>query len=223
MRNKLSERIPERGFGQCRWCGEERVRLQYLMCPKCFHIANKIPSKVSVLINQPEFRAKHGKQGVTIEELAPELYDYLLAEEDYFLTEDSDRDHWQAIKEESMSAVQEEEIQKAVDALLQSDAFDIPTREELIQRLGIQKTLQFFSTVAVLRQQLRLQFGDQDMAFLDQVLDSCSENMIEEFAPSPGQQSAAKENAPEKPAPPTSGKTKPGMRAKEIIQKLHHR
>ena len=109
-----NQSIPKTGFGLCRWCNEENQRLQYLMCSKCFRIANMLPSKTMVLLNRPEIKKRLGEEGATIRNIAPELRKFILDPKCRFPSEISDQNQWKTMQKVAVDNVTKtEEIGRA--------------------------------------------------------------------------------------------------------------
>ncbi|MFH1738864.1 MAG: hypothetical protein ABIH23_07630 [bacterium] len=159
------EFIPIRSFGFCRWCGAERVRLQYMMCPDCFRISNMLPSKTSVLLNRPEVKKRLKSDGATIKNIAPELCVFLTDPKTRFPAERSYQEHWGVMLEQSLNFISESDVSRHIDTLEEKGVEDIPAEEELEKTLGLEHLLRFILHVAVLRGLLKLDQDEEGESF----------------------------------------------------------
>lgn len=233
MMNDAFAKIPERSFGHCSWCGTERIRLQYLMCPLCFRLANIIPSKAMVLLNYPEIKQKWGGQGIAIKDFAPELYQFLLEEESHFPTELADLDHWERMQAEAAGRVTQQDIRDAADAMLADTSLSVvPTREELTLCIGMKRTLRFILLIAVARGLLKINTDTEDDGFINSILlengdRSFEENSLaqlsEKEVDSPKIDSPKKEVYRDPMLPKKQAAEQKGMHSKEILSRLMNR
>ncbi len=157
--------IPPRSFGFCRWCGAERVRLQYLLCPDCFRIADMIPSKTSVVMNRPEVK-KRLRGMATVKKLTPELRIFLTDPKTRFPADRNHIEHWEKMIEQSRTLVSDSDIRRYIDNLCanvdEDEEVNVPPDEEVEEIVSLENILRFFLHVAVLRGALKLDEDPDD-------------------------------------------------------------
>ncbi|MFH1743015.1 MAG: hypothetical protein ABIH23_28755 [bacterium] len=156
--------IPVRSFGNCRWCGATDVRLQYLMCPNCFSIAGMIPSKVSMLSNRPDVKKRLKEGGATVNNVVPELRDFLSDPKTRFPSERSYQEHWNTMLSQTADFASESDLHvRAVE--LKSQGEEIPEKDQLKKTIGLEKLLHFMLKVAVLSGTLNLKRDESEDGF----------------------------------------------------------
>ncbi|MFH1742058.1 MAG: hypothetical protein ABIH23_23900 [bacterium] len=152
--------IPQRSFGNCRWCATTDVRLQYLMCTKCFWVADMVPSKVSVLLSRPEIKKRLREAGPTIKNVVPELRTFVLDPKMRFPPDLSSHQHWDRMLTQCAKVISDADLHKeSVD--LKNQSLEIPPRQELRAKIGLERLLYFILKVAVLCKKIDLK-GDEE-------------------------------------------------------------
>ena len=217
MNANAGKTIPEAGFGTCRWCGLEDTRLQFLMCPKCFRISNMVPSKAMVLLNRPDLKRKLGPGGATLINFTPELRDFLLDPSSNFPIEESDIEHFEVMKKESISSVTQKDIKFYVHTLVSEGDYELPeTDEELFKIIGLEHMLRFIIRVCVERGLLKVNIDlDEDDSIRD-MCEDCLENPVLKEEPEDWK-------APRQSDPFDVSTPKEGMKVRDIIMKKYGR
>jgi hypothetical protein len=191
VKNVNAYKIPQRSFGRCNWCGEESCRLSFLMCTNCFRIANMIPSKTMVLLNQPDVKRALEPTGTTIRHVAPHLRMFLEDPRSKFPHEKSDLKLWEAIKKEMVEFLSPGEIRNYRIKLIESDV-QLPDEDELAFWVGSEKYLQFVLRVAVIRGELKMDFDPEDEDFFQKMIEVCTANTMNDTLEGLGKSSEQK-------------------------------
>ncbi len=208
-KDKLKDFIPERSFGHCNWCGEDNVRLHYLMCNDCFRISNMVPSKAQVLLNRPDLKKKYKEIGATIKNVASDLRRFLLDPKTRFPNERYDKEHWEKIQEEGADNASSTEVNILLDQMQEQGVDPLPEQEEVERLVGIDKTLRFMMRVGVLRGVLKMDSDGEDDEFFRKMIESCMENAIAEDMKLGGEQKPSlQENKP-----------RAGMATRDLVMK----
>ncbi len=178
--NKPSHKsIQENGFGNCRWCGAEDIRLQYLMCPNCFKMSNKVPSKAMVLLNKPEIKQKLGEKGATLTTFTPELRKFITGEETNFPPEKDDISHWTLMQEVAQKNVEQKDIQFYIREMVKKAGYPLPpTDEELFKIIGLECMLRFIIRSLVQRGELKIGLDLDEDEFLDDLQEKCMDATV---------------------------------------------
>ena len=157
--------IPARSVGDCRWCGAQMTRLQYLMCSDCSRIAERIPSKVQVILRSPGF-AKSTEGRATIEKVIPELTRFILDSKQNFPANPRDQEHWSIMLNESQALVSRADLlDRAREMKREPDVEELPTEQELKRIMGAERLLRYMMHVAVQQGALKLEGGGEDTKF----------------------------------------------------------
>jgi len=156
--------IPQRGFGNCRWCAAQDVRLSYLMCGDCFRIAEMVPSKTKMLMGRPDVKKRLGRE-VTIKTVAMELRDFVLDPKNRFPAEQSQQAHWDKMVDQVRSEVSQAEIGRCVASLIERGVEEPPSQSDIAKLAGVERLLRFILHVSVLRDLLRIDMDEEDAAF----------------------------------------------------------
>ena len=156
--------IPPRSFGNCRWCATRDVRLQYLMCTKCFRIADMIPSKIQVLLSRPEVKKRLRDGGTTVTNVVPELRVFVTDSKRRFPSERGDQEHWEVMLKEARGFGSEADVLKRAEDL-KGQGVEVPTREEVKETIGLERLLHFILKIAVLCQKLKFEHDENEDGF----------------------------------------------------------
>lgn len=217
MNDKVDRSIPKYGFGLCRWCGQENQRLQYLMCSKCFRIANMMPSKTMVLLNRPDVKKQLGAEGATIRNITPELRRFLSDPQTRFLPEHNDRKHWEGMLEEAADHVAPKDVRAFLEEVVSRGDRDLPSSDdELLALVGMEIILRFVLHVSVIRGLLKLDIDVGEDEFFDELCQDCMEEAILD---DPTQGILREKSAPENHA----SEPKAGMKVRDLIIKKYGR
>lgn len=216
MTESNDQSIPKISFGLCRWCGSENQRMQYLMCPNCFRVANMIPSKTMVLLNRPEVK-KRLAGGATIRNITPELRRFLKDPKTRFPPEQAERKHWDAMQEEAAANVTQRDIKIYLEDMISRGVHELPpTDEELAAVVGLESILRFILHVSVIRGLLKIDYDEEEAKNFNEVCQDCMEEAIVED-PTQGIE-------PDKTLKETSPiDNRPGMKIRELIMKKYGR
>ncbi|HOE11543.1 MAG TPA: hypothetical protein PLQ35_11835 [bacterium] len=155
--------IPQRSFGNCRWCAAQDVRLSYLMCGDCFRIAEMIPSKTRMLIGRPNVRKRLGRD-ITIKTVAAELREFLLDPKNRFPAEQSQQTHWEKMVSQVRSEVSPADISRCVAGLIERGIEELPSQSDLAKLAAVDRLLRFMLHISVLRDLLRIELDQEDAA-----------------------------------------------------------
>lgn len=154
--------IPPRGFGLCRWCGADRVRLQYLMCGDCFRIADLVPSKTNVLLNRPEVRKQLQGENPSIKRIVSPLREFLLDPKMRFPPENSFQDHWKKMLDHCQQQVTDEEFESRYEQLKESGSDLLGDDRAMEAMIGTESLLRFILHVAVSRDLVDIEDDDRE-------------------------------------------------------------
>ncbi len=160
-----SNAIPPRGFGNCRWCGAESIRMQYLLCNDCWRIADQMQSKTQVLLKNPKFKNRFKAGEVTLSKTATELRKSLQTGELRLPSDSTYQKQWEKIVEQTCGTITEEDLEKWIVRKTEEGEKDIPPENEWRETMGIENFLCFVLRVSVLRGSLKFDYDPQDEAF----------------------------------------------------------
>lgn len=180
MSNENDELIPIRSFGHCRWCGTEGAKLQYLMCMDCYNIAGMMPSKVTVVMNQPDVKKALEKEGTNIRTITPELVKFLLNRKNKFPPGIQAKEHWDQMLDEAIEYVNEDEIAelyKEIKKERRRQGLELPDEEELAEMIGMESTIRFFLFYCVLRGLLRIEMSEEDKEEMERICEAAAANV----------------------------------------------
>jgi hypothetical protein len=179
MNKPAHNSIPESGFGNCRWCGAENTRLQYLMCPDCFKLSNKVPSKAMVLLNKPEIKQKLGEKGATLTTFTPELRKFITGEDANFPPEKKETPHWILMQQVAQKNVEQKDIQFYIKEMVKNAGYPLPpTDEELFRIIGLECMLRFIIRTLVQRGELKIGIDLDEDEFIDDLQDKCMDATV---------------------------------------------
>ncbi len=179
MNKSAHKSIPESGFGNCRWCGAENTRLQYLMCPDCFKLSNKVPSKAMVLLNKPEIKQKFGAQGATLTTFTPELRKFITGKDSNFPPEKDAEAHWMLMQQVAQKSVEQKDIQFYLKEMIQKAGHPLPpSDEELFSIIGLECMLRFIIRTLVERGELKIGIDLDEDEFLDDKQEKCTDATV---------------------------------------------
>ncbi len=153
--------IPRRSFGNCRWCGAENARLDYLMCADCFRIADMVPSKTKILLNRPEVRKRLKGEDINVNNVAGELWTFLSDASVRFPADPSLKKHWEKMIEENIALVTREDLYREIEEAKENGTADLGSEQEAARKIGVENLLRFILTVAVLKGSLNLDITDE--------------------------------------------------------------
>jgi hypothetical protein len=173
------ELIPIRSFGHCRWCGEEGAKLQYLMCTNCFNIAGMMPSKVTVVMNQPDVKKSLEKKGINIRTITPMLVRFLLNPKNKFPPGIQAKEHWDQMLDECVEYVNEDEIAEVYDELKKErrrQGGPPPDEDEIAEIIGMEGTIRYFLLYCVIRGLLKIEMTDEEREELERIREAVMAN-----------------------------------------------
>lgn len=183
MARDTEELIPIRSFGHCRWCGEEGAKLQYLMCTDCFSIASMMPSKVTVVMNQPEVKKALEKKGTNIRTITPELVKFLLNPKNKFPHGIQAKEHWDQMLDECVEYVNDDDVAEVYAELKKErrrQGGPPPDEDEIAEILGMESTIRFFLLYCVIRGLLKIEMSDDERAELERITAATMANVTVE-------------------------------------------
>ncbi len=156
--------IPPRSMGDCRWCGAQMTRLQYLMCSDCNRIAERVPSKVQVILRSADF-AKTTEGKATVEKVVPELTRFILDSQQDFPANPRDQEHWAKMLDECETMVSRSDLLERAKEMKSAGETDLPSEQELRRFLGAERLLRYMIHVAVQQGALKLEGGGDNAKF----------------------------------------------------------
>lgn len=198
MSNEMDELIPIRSFGHCRWCGTEGAKLQYLMCTSCYNIASLMPSKVTVVMNQPDIKKSLEKRGINIRTITPELVKFLLNPKNKFPPGVQAKEHWDQMLDEAIDYVNDDEIAEMYEEIKKErrrQGLELPDEDEIAEIIGMESTIRFFLFYCVIRGLLKIEMSEEDKEEFERICEATKANVTVEkaisktssSAPSPSQ------------------------------------
>ncbi len=213
MVKETDELIPIRSYGHCRWCGAEGAKLQYLMCMDCFNIAGMMPSKVTVVMNQPDVKKALEKKGINIRTISPELVKFLLNPKNKFPPGIQAKEHWDQMIDECMEYVSDEDVEERIAPLRKErrrQGLQPPDEEEIAEIIGMENTIRYFLLYCVIRGLLKIEMSNEDREELERITEATLANVTVETPVKPTVSRAA-------PAAPQSKPKSMGMNIKKRV------